>query len=164
MSLLTEATTKNISSDHLILEGQPNLRGIKVSPKMMLWSVILPPGTLFSLAGSQFHFESTRNLRHPCCFCGKGFKAEAPASKIVSVNVPQRLRRLLLLGVALPLYWLPAAALVVLWAALVVLCALLVLWAALVVLESEESSDKNRGLPAQRSHRYRRANCYTSIY
>ena len=40
---------------------------------------------------SQFHFESTCNLRHPCCFCGKGFKAEAPASKIVSVNVPQRL-------------------------------------------------------------------------
>ena len=109
------------------------------------------PGTLFSLAGSQFHFESTRNLRHPCCFCGKGFKAKAPASKIVSVNVPQRLRRLLLLGVALPLYWLPAAALVV-------------LWAALEVLEGEESSDKNRGLPAQRSHRYRRANCYTSIY
>ena len=122
----------------------------------MLWGVVLPPGTLFSLAGSQFHFESTRNLRHPCCFCGKGFKAEAPASKIVSVNVPQRLRRLLLLGVALPLYWLPA--LVVLWAALVVLLV------ALVVLESEESSDKNRGLPAQRSHRYRRANCYTSIY
>ena len=104
----------------------------------------------FSACFSQFHFESSRNLRHHCCFCGKGFKAKAPASKIVSVNVPQRLRRLLLLGVALPLYWLPAA--------------LVVLWAAPVVLESEERSDKNRGLPAQRSHRYRRANCYTSIY
>ena len=120
------------------------------------------PGTLFSLAGSQFHFESTRNLRHPCCFCGKGFKAKAPASKIVSVNVPQRLWRLLLLGVA-PLYWLPAA-LVVLWDAQEVLwAALVVLLVALEVLESEERSDKNRGLPAQRSHRYRRANCYTSI-
>ena len=113
-------------------------KGVKISPMhygYALWQIFLSEVYELPKNGSSgvFFFISSflQGLTHS------------------AVNVPQRLWRLLPLGAALPLYWLPAA--------------LVVLWAAPVVLESEERSDKNRGLPAQRSHRYRRANCYTSI-
>ena len=76
-------------------------------------------------------------------------RLKASASRIVSVNVPQRFLRLLytIIGSCSSL----------------VLVASVIVGTRLVVLESEEeTADKNQG-PAQQSHRYRRANCYTSI-